>query len=123
MIRAAGVLMMSPAGRVLLMQRSATGDNAGAWSCPGGKIEGEETPAQAAVREVFEETGYEIKADLGAPLMTRIADDVHFTTFLLRIPEEFVPTLNDEHLGSMWALPAEILGMASPVNAAPATLQ
>jgi 8-oxo-dGTP pyrophosphatase MutT (NUDIX family) len=41
------------AGRLLLIQRA---DN-GLWAMPGGAIEMGETPAQAAVREVHEETG------------------------------------------------------------------
>lgn len=33
------------------------------WSVPGGEIEEHETPAHAAVRETFEETGYKIRVD------------------------------------------------------------
>lgn len=40
-------------GRVLLMQRK----DLGLWSLPGGHVDAEETVAQAAVREVAEETG------------------------------------------------------------------
>ena len=32
------------------------------WAFPGGKIEAGETPQEAAVREVEEETGYEVEA-------------------------------------------------------------
>jgi 8-oxo-dGTP pyrophosphatase MutT (NUDIX family) len=49
---AAGVVQ-DGAGRVLLVRRA---DN-GAWTLPGGIIEPAEQPADAAVREVFEETG------------------------------------------------------------------
>lgn len=31
------------------------------WNFPGGKIEGNETPEQACIREVKEETGYDIR--------------------------------------------------------------
>ncbi len=41
---------------VLLIQR-ATEPNAGSWGFPGGHVELGETAAQAAVRELFEETG------------------------------------------------------------------
>ena len=40
-------------GRLLLVQQR----DDGAWSTPGGSIEPDETPADAVVREVFEETG------------------------------------------------------------------
>lgn len=39
--------------RVLLVQQRETGE----WSTPGGAIELEDTPADAVVREVWEETG------------------------------------------------------------------
>ena len=40
-------------GRVLLHRRADTGD----WALPGGIIDPAEQPADAAVREIFEETG------------------------------------------------------------------
>jgi len=49
---AAGIVL-DHEGRVLLVRRA---DN-GAWTLPGGIIEPAEQPADAAVREVFEETG------------------------------------------------------------------
>ena len=42
---------------VLLVQRSAHGDNPGTWALPGGALEPGETPEQAALREAREETG------------------------------------------------------------------
>jgi 8-oxo-dGTP pyrophosphatase MutT (NUDIX family) len=49
---AAGVVLDGD-GRVLLGRRADTG----AWALPGGIIEPGEEPADAAVREIFEETG------------------------------------------------------------------
>ena len=40
--------------QVLIMERA---DKAGYWQSVTGSVEGDETPAQAAMREVFEETG------------------------------------------------------------------
>ena len=40
--------------QVLIMERT---DKAGYWQSVTGSVEGDETPAQAAMREVFEETG------------------------------------------------------------------
>ena len=48
MIRAAGILLTAPSGRVLFLQRSSVGDAAGMWSFPGGKLEDGEDAATAA---------------------------------------------------------------------------
>jgi len=42
---------------LLLLKRKQDAHCAGLWSLPGGKVEGEELPLQAAVREFHEETG------------------------------------------------------------------
>lgn len=47
------VLTLDDAGRVLLVRHAEGGD----WSTPGGMIEPYETPADAALREMWEETG------------------------------------------------------------------
>ncbi|MFZ2522069.1 MAG: NUDIX hydrolase [Minisyncoccia bacterium] len=47
------------------------------WSIPAGKIEGNETPQNAAVRELLERTGFEIKANK----LTQIADELNFHVF------------------------------------------
>jgi len=44
-------------GRVLMAQRTARQLSAGYWELPGGKVDPGETPQQAAVRELAEETG------------------------------------------------------------------
>lgn len=113
MIRAAGILFALPDGRVLLMHRVAQaeqdGDIPGCWAFPGGGIEGEETAEEAARREILEETG--VAYDGPLKLWTRrIRDEVDFTTFLARIDEEFVPTMNAEHDAFQWANRAFSIG-------------
>ena len=48
------VLIYTPELQVLIMER---GDKAGFWQSVTGSVEGDETPKQAAIREVMEETG------------------------------------------------------------------
>ncbi|MGW1015615.1 NUDIX hydrolase [Streptomyces niveus] len=49
-------------GKVLMIRRRQR-EGKLLWAFPGGGIEGEETPEQAAVREVAEEVDLEVKAD------------------------------------------------------------
>lgn len=55
----AGAVVRDDAGRLLLVQR-ANEPSRGLWSLPGGRIEAGETAREAAVREVFEETGLRV---------------------------------------------------------------
>jgi len=56
----AGAVIRDGEGRLLLVRRGRA-PSAGLWSVPGGRVEVGETPAQAAVREVREETGLDVK--------------------------------------------------------------
>jgi 8-oxo-dGTP diphosphatase len=48
-------------GRVLAARRTSPATAAGRWEFPGGKVEPDETPAAALVREVTEELGCRIE--------------------------------------------------------------
>lgn len=95
---AAGVLFKTQDGRVLLMKRGMDGDHPGTWAFPGGKIEEHETPKQAALREVQEETGY-AHEDGVFPL----ASQNGFHSFSAVLEDSFEPQLNDEHSDAVWA--------------------
>lgn len=56
LVPGAGAVVRDDKGRVLLQRRS---DN-GRWGLPGGAVDPGEHPAQALVREVFEETGLKV---------------------------------------------------------------
>lgn len=58
---AAYAVIIDGAGRMLLPHWHAP--DAGGWTLPGGGIDPGEDPADAAVREVFEETGYHCVLD------------------------------------------------------------
>lgn len=111
-IRAAGVCFVRPDGAVLLLRRTDSGNY---WAFPGGKIEEGETPADAAAREVTEETGW-TSAVHGAlagalePWTRRIKDGVDFTTFRVSVPMDTpAPVLTEEHDLVKWATPDEAM--------------
>ncbi|NEK57271.1 NUDIX domain-containing protein [Geodermatophilus sabuli] len=56
-----GAVVLDDQGRLLLIRRG-TEPSRGAWSVPGGRIEPGESPAEAVVREVREETGLTVRA-------------------------------------------------------------
>jgi 8-oxo-dGTP pyrophosphatase MutT (NUDIX family) len=58
-IRAAGLLIRSPSGKVLLVRRAAGEDHPGTWALPGGKLRDGEDHAAAACRETLEELGWD----------------------------------------------------------------
>jgi 8-oxo-dGTP pyrophosphatase MutT (NUDIX family) len=104
--RAARVLLVDRAGRTLLLHG---GDPARPgqrwWFTPGGGLQGAETPAEGAARELFEETGLRVEpAELGAPIWHQVTEfsydhrqyrqDQDF--FLLRVPEWQVDTAGME---------------------------
>ena len=98
---AAGVILMTPEGRVLMLRRGpGSGDAQGSWAFPGGKLEDGETAEEAARRECVEEIGHP-PPEVLREWTRRIRDDVDYTTFVGRVEEEFVPRLNGEH--NQWA--------------------
>jgi 8-oxo-dGTP diphosphatase len=63
----AGAVVRDEQARILLVQRGHE-PAAGRWSLPGGRVEPDESPPQAAAREVAEETGLDV--EVGALLAT-----------------------------------------------------
>ena len=64
----AAVALIDPDGRVLLAQRPEGKPMAGLWEFPGGKVEPDETPEAALIRELHEELGIETWQSCLAPL-------------------------------------------------------
>jgi 8-oxo-dGTP pyrophosphatase MutT (NUDIX family) len=104
MIEAAGILFVAPDNKALFLSRSSHGDAAGMWAFPGGKVEDTDKDLKAAaVRECREETGYRVKPDDLVLHTRRQREGVDFTTFLVRVENEFTPKLDNEHDGYAWA--------------------
>lgn len=63
MINFTGIIILKKNGQVLLQKRDNKKTIAypNFWSFPGGSIDKGETPKEGAIRELYEETGYESK--------------------------------------------------------------
>lgn len=112
---AAGVLFV--AGNTVLLLQRARGDHAGTWALPGGGIEDGETPEIAARRECVEELGTYVADGSYQNEFIHLTDHGGFATFLC-VSSQFVPTLNEEHSGYVWAKIGDYPGNLHP-NLAP----
>lgn len=104
--------------KILLLHRQDNKSQGNKWGIPGGKVDKEETPLQAAIREVKEETGYDISEqaieNLGRVYIEYNEKDhfiYHmFRTQLQKDPEAVKINFN-EHKGFTWVTPSDGLKM------------
>lgn len=127
MIKAAGIMIV--VGETALFLRRGNGsDHPNEWCIPGGQLHEGETAEAGAIRETFEETGFDLKEQDLKPWTRTLApaetileqalvalpaepdaapapsEDVDFTTFTVKVNRQATPTLAlDEHDGFAWA--------------------
>ena len=108
-------------GKVLLLQRSERSSNPLTWCVPGGRIDGDETAHEAAVRETKEETninlnGFPIPKSIEQPISDP-EDKGTFTTFLYKFDpwwkiSEFPVTIDHESVDWGWFNPKEMASLS-----------
>jgi len=83
------VAAFNPAHELLLLKRPESVHQGGLWSLPGGKVESNEMPLQAAVREFKEETGLKGTQwrHLGKFSHTYAEKTLHFLIFVCFCPD------------------------------------
>ena len=93
-------------GKLLFLQRISQKSEHGAWAVPAGKLEKHETPIDAAIRELFEETGIAVTTDslrsLGSLYIRK--PDLDYVYHFFDLPLRAIPkiTLSQEHSAYMW---------------------
>lgn len=97
---AAGLFFYSKnTNRFLYLLRS---DANYSWGVPGGKIEKDEALLEGLERECNEEIGYFPKDAKLVPIQKFVNNTFTYHTFFCAVDDEFVPILNNEHIGYAW---------------------
>jgi 8-oxo-dGTP pyrophosphatase MutT (NUDIX family) len=99
-----GLFLAKDTRRFLLLLRNQ-GKTAGTWGLVGGKKEPEDvTLIDSLTREIQEEVGKTppIKKIVPLELFTSNDQNFQYNTYVLLIDREFIPVLNEEHVGYAW---------------------
>lgn len=103
-------------GKMLVLKRSDKDDHKpGVWEMVGGGMDKEESPQEALVREIFEETGLVVSVDSPFNVFTFKKDTGEFKvgiTFLCEYVSGDV-SVSDEHSEYRWIEPKEFADMES----------
>lgn len=99
-----GAFIFCTATKRYLFLLRAKGRYANTWGIVGGGIEPGETTKESLVREILEELGGRIDGAKFVPIetFTSVNNKFVYQTFLIKVEEEFVPSLNNEHKGFCW---------------------
>lgn len=92
--------------KLLFLKRATQKPEGGKWGVPGGKIEGGESPLEAAVRETFEETGILIKEEqlkcIGTVFIRKPNVDYVYHMYYVSFRQFPTVSLNNEHQDHRW---------------------
>jgi 8-oxo-dGTP pyrophosphatase MutT (NUDIX family) len=101
----ADAAVLNNLGQILLLKRN----DDGTWCLPGGWVDVNESPAEAAIREVHEETGLAVLSDSyivisckGPAMSGNLQHQVNIVTLMKSISSEANITLSHEHTDYRW---------------------
>jgi len=96
-----GIILAKETKRFLFLLRNKES----VWGFVGGQKEDSDlTPYEALVREINEEIASCPSIEKTVPLELFVSNDnkFYYHTYVLIVEKEFVPVLNDEHIGYAW---------------------
>ena len=98
----------------LLLVRRGRGPAAGEWAVPGGRVQRDETLAEAVVREVAEETGLEAVCGRFLGWVERMGPGYHFVIldFEAAVFERSEPVAGDDAAEAAWVPLVEVCDRA-----------
>ena len=117
----AAAALIDPDCRVLIAQRPQGKSLAGLWEFPGGKVEVDERPEEALIRELHEELGISVEEACLAPLTfaSFAYQDFHLLMplYICRRWSGFVEARENQAL--KWVLPKDLRVYSMPPADAP----
>jgi 8-oxo-dGTP diphosphatase len=116
MLMVVAAALIDADGRVLVQQRPAGKPMAGLWEFPGGKMEPDETPEAALIRELREELGIDVQPACLAPACFASEPlDARHLLLLLYICRKWIGRPQPlEGAALRWVRPLELHALAMP---------
>jgi mutator protein MutT len=110
-IVAAGAVVVDAEGRVLLIRRGHA-PSVGEWTLPGGRVEPGETPEDAVVRELREETSLDgrVSASLGVVTLAREGAAYAIHEYLVHVDAPGSARADDA-ADARWVAPGDLEGL------------
>lgn len=102
MSQSAGVFFYSKSTERFLFLLRASDGRPCSWGIPGGKIKNNETLFDGIKRECMEEMQFWPMEPKLVPIQKFVNHSFTYHTFFCKIENEFIPTLNNEHIGYAW---------------------
>lgn len=108
------IIVSEQTGKVMTVLRSPEESYPNTWTFAGGKVEENESPNNALIRELAEELQLtKIKKIIPLHRYQSRSNDFVYDTFVVLVSKEFVPELNWENAGYAWT---SIDSLPSPLH-------